>query len=472
MTQTYEEYRRHCNIVQQEILSFHQNITKQTKSDGHEFRNKYQSKQKLNLSAFNQILSVNTDEMWIDVGGMIKYDDLVKFLIPQYQSSILPAIVPELLSITVGGAISGVALETSSFKYGFVHDTCLEMDILTSDGQIYCCTPNNAYQDLFYGIPNSYGTLGYILRARMKLIASKPFIKIQHTIYNTLSEGLSIFKKESVDDSTTNDYLEGIIYHPTNIHLLKGSFIHEVPTNYIMIDFNLKKPFYKSIEEEDLGKEAYLPLYEYLSRWDVDGFWGTENTILQQSWLRYYCRHYMKTELFLSLSRNPWFQYFSEYFMPPPPPPPPPTAATTSTTTTNETIHYEKITTDNGIPVESWEDYLQWYYQTFPHSSPVWLCSIQTFSQCPLMQMKPNHLYCDFGTFSYLVPSTSTNPTYYNELLEAKIFACGGTKCFYSLNCNPQYYDLIVNHEIYLQLKSKYDALQKFPLLKDKVYVK
>jgi hypothetical protein len=39
-------------------------------------------------------------------------------------------VVPELKTITVGGTIVGIGIESSSFKHGFVHEGLLEADVL------------------------------------------------------------------------------------------------------------------------------------------------------------------------------------------------------------------------------------------------------------------------------------------------------------------------------------------------------
>ena len=46
----------------------------------------------------------------------------------------------------------------------------------------------NKYKDLFFMIPNSYGTLGYILKARIKLIKAKRFVELTHKKYNSSKE--------------------------------------------------------------------------------------------------------------------------------------------------------------------------------------------------------------------------------------------------------------------------------------------
>ena len=42
------------------------------------------------------------------------------------------------------------------------------MEILLADGRSVLCTPDNEHRDLFFGFPNSYGTLGYALKLKAR----------------------------------------------------------------------------------------------------------------------------------------------------------------------------------------------------------------------------------------------------------------------------------------------------------------
>jgi len=67
----------------------------------------------------------------------------------------MPAVVPQLKTITIGGAAAGVGIEATSFRQGLVHDTLLEMDGWLPHGELVTCAPDNARSDLFFGFPNS-----------------------------------------------------------------------------------------------------------------------------------------------------------------------------------------------------------------------------------------------------------------------------------------------------------------------------
>jgi FAD/FMN-containing dehydrogenase len=102
---------------------------------------------------------------------MTTYEDLVTATL---RHGMLPAVVPELKTITLGGAAAGVGIEASSFRYGLVHESLLELDVLIGNGQVLTCRLDNEYAALFSGFPNSYGTLGYALKLKSNSVAAKP----------------------------------------------------------------------------------------------------------------------------------------------------------------------------------------------------------------------------------------------------------------------------------------------------------
>jgi FAD/FMN-containing dehydrogenase len=111
---------------------------------------------KIDVRHFNHVLEVDPERMIADVEGMTTYEALVDETLEQ---GLLPRVVPELKTITVGGAVSGLGIESSSFRFGLVHETVQEMEILLGNGRMVVCS-GRENQDLFYGFPNSYGTLG------------------------------------------------------------------------------------------------------------------------------------------------------------------------------------------------------------------------------------------------------------------------------------------------------------------------
>src|SRR3954451_9759609 len=107
----------------------------------------------LDVSGLGGVLAIDPAGMTADVGGVCTYEELVAATLP---FGLAPLVVPQLKTITVGGAATGLGIESTSFRNGLVFDDIVEMDVFTGAGEVVTATPDGEHADLFYGFPNSY----------------------------------------------------------------------------------------------------------------------------------------------------------------------------------------------------------------------------------------------------------------------------------------------------------------------------
>src|SRR5688572_1505856 len=107
---------------------------------------------------------------------MTTYEHLVDATLPY---GLAPLVVPQLKTITLGGAVTGLGIESTSFRSGLPHESVQEMDILTGAGELVTASPGE-HEDLYRAFPNSYGTLGYAVRLRIELEEVLPFVALTH----------------------------------------------------------------------------------------------------------------------------------------------------------------------------------------------------------------------------------------------------------------------------------------------------
>ncbi len=141
--------------------------------------------ERLDVRQFNQVLRVDAVNETVEVEGMTAYERLADVCLA---SECMPLVVPQLKSITIGGAVSGIGIESTSFRHGLPHESVLDMDVLLADGEVVYCTPDNNHSDLFFGIPNSYGTLGYVLKLTARTMPVKPFVALRHVRYKNAED--------------------------------------------------------------------------------------------------------------------------------------------------------------------------------------------------------------------------------------------------------------------------------------------
>jgi hypothetical protein len=161
----------------------------------------------------------------------------------------MPAVVPQLKTITLGGAVAGVGIESSSHRQGLVHDTMLELDVLLGDGSVVNCSAHSAHSDLFFGFPNSYGTLGYALRVKAKTIPVKKYVRLS-TCRSRRPELLPGAGKDSAIGDA--DFVDGTVFSPQQMFITLGRFTDSAPYTS---DYTYEKIYYRSIAEK---REDYL----------------------------------------------------------------------------------------------------------------------------------------------------------------------------------------------------------------------
>src|SRR3954453_9074464 len=105
----------------------------------------------LDGTGFDGVPSLDAAAGTPDVLGMTTYEHLVDATLPH---GFMPLVVPQLKTITLGGAVTGLGIEATRFRTGLPHESVLEMDVLTGAGEILTATATNEHRDLFFGFPN------------------------------------------------------------------------------------------------------------------------------------------------------------------------------------------------------------------------------------------------------------------------------------------------------------------------------
>ncbi len=405
------------------------------------FRNRNtSSSKKLNVKQFNQVLSIDPLAKVAEVEAMITYEELVEATL---KYNCLPPVVPELKTITIGGALVGLGIESSSFRYGLVHETILEIEVLTGEGRILTCRPDNEHRDLFYAFPNSYGTLGYALKIKLRLIPAKPFVRLTNTPF---SDPTLFFQtlKDLCLKNPTDAYIDGVIFSPTQMILIRGEFDDNAPfTN----NYTYLKSYYRSLQKKETN---YLTAHDYIWRWDADWFWcskhfGMHNPLLRLLLGKFMLHSAVYWKIMRLASSNPLLKTLVKFFEKP----------------------SESVIQDILIPIENAPQFYQ-FFQRSIGITPIWICPSynkgQDYSLCPLA---PETLYIDFG-FWDIVPSSHPKG-HLNRLIEQKTKELKGFKGLYSDSyyTEEEFWQIHPKHS-FSQLKAKYDPQKAFKDLYDK----
>jgi len=236
------------------------------------------SHRKINVGLYD-ILEIDEQRGIVRVEPLATMGQLSRSLISRGWT--LP-VVPELDSLTVGGLIMGFGVETSSHKYGLFQHICEAFEIVTAEGKrVKCSSSENA--DLFYQIPWSHGTLGFLAAADLKIIPVKKYVRIHYRPVYSLDDMVDVFEQAS-RDAENNDFVEGLVYGRDQAVIMVGKFADAVDSDGSMnaIGRWYKPWFYKHVQtylkRNKVGVE-YLPVRDYFHRHTRGYFWAMEEII-------------------------------------------------------------------------------------------------------------------------------------------------------------------------------------------------
>src|SRR3989344_1944465 len=177
-----EQHHARVRSVQEQMKSFYARKQKVKIYHGTTNSTRAQTFEKgacIDVSTLDHVVNINIEEQYVLAEPNVPMDQLVEETL---RHGLIPPVVPEFPGITVGGAVQGGAEESSSFKYGLVHDCCLEYEMILGNGEKIIASPE-INPDLFWGTAASYGSLGIITLIKLRLIPAKNFVQLTyHTV--------------------------------------------------------------------------------------------------------------------------------------------------------------------------------------------------------------------------------------------------------------------------------------------------
>ena len=400
------------------------------------------AKRRIDLSSLNRVIGADHEAGWVDVEGMATYEDLVAWTLPR---GCMPAVVPQLKTITAGGAAAGVGIEATSFRHGLVHDTLHEIEVLLPDGNVVLCTPDNAHRDLFFGFPNSYGTLGYALRLRLGTLATQPAVRVEH---RASRDADAFFASLATQCRGNADFIDGVVFGAGACVLSTARF---VPTAPWCSDYTFERIYYQSLRWRS---EDYLRTQDWLWRWDTDWFWCSKNFGAQHPLVR----RLLGRARLNSRTYTRWMRLNARWQL-------------TQRVARWRGRYRESVIQDVDIPLPRAAEFLE-FLQREIAIFPIWVCPLRGelpgrhFSLFPLGAAP---LYVNFGFWDVIESMRAREPGHFNRMIEREVMRLGGIKSLYSDSFfTPEAFEQAYGQPQYRRLKARYDPQGRAPDLYDK----
>ncbi|KAG7137156.1 hypothetical protein HYQ45_005412 [Verticillium longisporum] len=155
--------------------------------------------------------------------------------------------------------------------------------MVLANGDIVEASPTqNA--DLFAAAPGALGTLGIVTRLDLRLLDAESYVRVEYSLHTTVEATCAAV--EAATHVADNDFVEGILFSATQGLVITGTMSRSIPIDVTLRTFSHARDpwFYLHARDRAAALGAlrkgqapppadYLPLRDYLFRYDRGGFW-------------------------------------------------------------------------------------------------------------------------------------------------------------------------------------------------------
>ncbi|PZS20761.1 MAG: FAD-linked oxidase [Pseudonocardiales bacterium] len=393
----------------------------------------------------DNVIAVDVQACTAEVQGMCTYERLVQVTLAH---GLMPSVVPQLKTITLGGAVAGLGIESSSLRNGLPHESVLEMDILTGSGELVTASAEQ-HSDLYEAFPNSYGSLGYAVRLRIRLEPVSPYVALRHVRFRSIDQLTAAVDEVGRTGNWQGEqvhFIDGVVFTPAESYLSLGSW----STRGQPSDYTGQQIYYRSIRDRD---RDCLTVHDYLWRWDTDWFWcsaafGAQHPVLRRLWPRRYRRSDVYHRI-LGLENRYGIAAKLDSRLGRP--------------------ARERVVQDVEVPLEQTAGFLAWFTDHVG-MAPVWICPLRTRQSWPLYPLEPARTYVNVGFWGTVPIRPGLRDGDVNRAVEQAVSDFGGHKSLYSdVYYDPDTFDAMYGGETLRTVKKRYDPEDRLTGMYEKV---
>jgi delta24-sterol reductase len=416
----------------------------------------------IDLSKLKGIIELDAENLYVVAEPGVTMKELCNETL---KKGLVPCVVPEFTSITVGGAIMGAAIESSSHLYGQFSDICLEYELILGDGStIKANLEENS--DLFSAIPGSYGTFALLTSAKIKLRKAEACVRLTYHYFDKREELCKFLQQPC-----RADFIDAVILDETKAVAVVGISSPFDPNLPLFEQKNsAAKWFYQHLSQADKSKTTteLMPVRDYLFRYDLGAFWMGRFLLAKPILFQTLLQFNLKSVARRMAHKNPpispsffirtffgWafesrFLYSLFHRVP------------------KKIMERLFLIHDFYAPQNAFKDILEEFIKD-TELYPIWLCPVKGGG-------KQQFLSPHFGSDSYIniglygLPQNDKGTIDLTKLLEKKIVERGGRKMLYSFSYyTPAEFSKIYDGQRIQELREKYRAENRFISLHEKV---
>ncbi|KAF4595980.1 FAD binding domain-containing protein [Ophiocordyceps camponoti-floridani] len=402
----------------------------------------------VDISSLSRVVSIDAASRTALVEPNVPMDRLVEATL---REGLVPPVVMEFPGITTGGGYAGTAGESSSFRHGFFDDTLNRVEMVLGNGDVVSASATER-PDLFRAAAGAVGSLGVTTLLELRLVSARRWVRTTYRRTSSVAEAVAAIRAET--NKAENDYVDGILFSPNHGAIITGRMTDEKPDDEKPQTFSHARDpwFYMHVRDRTASQDEtvqYMPLAEYLFRYDRAGFW-----VGAEGW-----------KYFRYVPFNRFFRWFLDDFM--------------HTRMLYRALHASGessrfVVQDLAVPYNKAEELIDYTTRNLA-IWPLWLCPLKqartpTFHPCsgavPLSEGVLNVGVWGWG------PKDHEAFVRENRALEDKLVELDGRKWLYAHTyySEDEFWRVYGNRDWYEALRAKYHATT-LPSVYDKVHI-
>ncbi|KAI1102602.1 FAD-binding domain-containing protein [Jackrogersella minutella] len=406
----------------------------------------------VDTSRLNHVLEVDNAKKTALVEPNVSMDKLVDATV---RNGLVPLVVMEFPGITVGGGFSGSAGESSSCRHGPFDSTINWIEIALPDGEVVRASKAEK-SDLFWGGASAFGTLGIVTLLEVQLRDARDYVELTHYPVGSVPEASQKIQDEVANPAT--EFVDAIAFSSKSVVVCSGRLVGAIPTGSKLRRYLGRRDpwFYFDVQKrvQNSGQPVvdYVPLIDYLFRWDRGGFW-----VAKYAYKYFFTPFNRITRSILDTYMHARVMYHALH---------------------KSGLSDTYIIQDVGVPYSAVDEFYHWVDQTL-NIYPIWLCPIRTRRDAP---DSAHGLHADFADpnspeFMLNFGIWGPGPSDYKELvrlnraIEQKVHELRGNKTLYAqAYYTEEEFWQNYNQPAYETVRERYHA-SHLPSVYDKVKV-
>ncbi len=394
----------------------------------------------IDISDLDNVLAFDHEENTVLIEPTFPIEEVVDATL---EHDLIPQVVMEFPGITIGGAVQGGGIESTSFEHGFFHESCLAYEAVLGNGDVVTAAPDQN-EELFRGLPGANGSLGILTAMKLQLQPAEPYVRLTYHRVTSPQECIDVLHEKIADEDV--EFLDAVMFGRDLGVVMAGRFAAEKEPPVNTFRDRTDEWFYlhaRDVAEQREVWEETVPVKDYLFRYDRGAFWMGKHGFTDRP---IPFNRFTRAALDPALHTAPLYRMLHAL----------------------NTAH-QYVIQDVCIPADSAVAILEWVDEELG-IEPVWICPAAPDPDAPLSS---THLDTDMAfNIGVWGDPDGDHAVPASRWLEQLVKDVGGREMMYANVYRPEheFWDMY-DQEWYADLKRQYDPQGMFPDVYEKVGV-